>query len=64
MKKRLLSYIGTLVLTLLLLGCAGAPLEFGTVEKTAQLHPGMMHEDVVRCWANPSRSSSPATRPY
>jgi len=53
MKKRFKCFIGVLALSLLVSGCAGAPLEFNTVEKTAQLRPGMTHEDVVKLLGKP-----------
>jgi len=53
MMKRALSYSGTVILVLLLFGCAGSSLEFGSVEKTSQLHPGMMHENVIKLMGKP-----------
>ncbi len=53
MKKRFKCFLGVLALSFLVSGCAGAPLEFNTVEKTNQLRPGMMHEDVVKMLGKP-----------
>lgn len=53
MKTKIITFIIAPVLVVLFSGCAGAPLEFNSVEKTKQLYPGMMHPDVVKILGKP-----------
>ena len=53
MKTRYAGFVLLLFLPLVLLGCAGNEVEFGSVEKTTQLRPGMMHEDVIKLMGKP-----------
>jgi len=53
MKKQFTCLLELLVLSFLLSACAGTPLAFNTVEKTGQLRPGMMHEEVIGILGKP-----------